>query len=106
MTTRYISPHPQVTPFEREVLTILMEECAEVIRSCSKILRFGKQDHNPNASTNYTNIIDLSLEVGDLEYMLSLAKQEQLINYSYKLLGRRRKKERLAIYMQTEKLSG
>lgn len=49
--SRYISKHPKPTPYERELLTILMEEAAEVIVMASKILRFGAGDGYPGSGT-------------------------------------------------------
>lgn len=48
-----------------------MEECSEVISACSKIIRFGPNDHAPNSDEN--NITRLTKEIGDL-----LAVVEQL----------------------------
>lgn len=45
-----------------EILTILMEECAEVIQACTKIKRFGADD----------NVNALAKELGDLQCMINL----------------------------------
>lgn len=47
-----------------EILTILQEECAEVIQAISKVRRFGKD----------TNMEDLCKEIADCEYLIRLAK--------------------------------
>ena len=47
-----------------EVLMLLQEECAEVIQAISKVRRFGAEK----------NMEDLCKEIGDVEYLLSLAK--------------------------------
>lgn len=44
---------------KNEALTILQEECAEVIQVCSKLLRFGD-------SPEYNNIQRLEQEIGDV----------------------------------------
>lgn len=33
-----------MTPLERQLLTVLIEECSEVIKGCTKALRFGLDD--------------------------------------------------------------
>lgn len=47
-----------------EILTILQEECAEVIQAISKVRRFGMDN----------NLKDLQQEISDVEYMIKLAK--------------------------------
>jgi len=47
MTDKFITPCELPTEYEREVLTILMEECAEVIQRASKALRFGLDEVQP-----------------------------------------------------------
>lgn len=47
-----------------EILSILQEECAEVIQAISKVKRFG--------TTN--NIESLAVEIGDMLYLTDLAK--------------------------------
>ena len=53
-----------------ELLTIMMEECAEVIVECSKIIRFG------NDGTA------LAKELGDLQAMVDLAQRFDLVSYT------------------------
>ena len=53
-----------------ELLTIMMEECAEVIVECSKIIRFG----NDGSS--------LAKELGDLQAMVELAQKSDIISYT------------------------
>jgi len=52
-----------------ELLTVLMEECAEVIVECSKIIRF---DNDGEA---------LAKELGDLYAMVELAQKADLITW-------------------------
>lgn len=47
------------------ILTVLMEECAEVIKVASKIKRFGFKDSHPKTG-NIKNYILLIEEFGDL----------------------------------------
>ena len=55
---------------KHELLTIMMEECAEVIVECSKIIRFG----NDGSS--------LAKELGDLQAMVELAQKADLVSYT------------------------
>lgn len=54
----------------KEVLTILQEECAEVIVEISKCFRFGPDQMMQGS--NETNIQKLQREIGDLQAMVEL----------------------------------
>lgn len=54
----------------REVLTILQEECAEVIVDISKCMRFGPDQIM--AGQELTNLQRLEKELGDVEAMIEL----------------------------------
>ncbi len=56
----------QLTEAESERLAILMEECAEVIAICGKILRHGYQSQNPNDPDAGRNSEQLERELGDV----------------------------------------
>jgi NTP pyrophosphatase (non-canonical NTP hydrolase) len=61
-----------VTEAQRERLTILMEECAEVIQAASKILRHGWDSKYDNGKSNREQ---LELEMGDVQWcMLNMAQ--------------------------------
>lgn len=51
-------------------LVILMEECAEIIKVASKILRFGIDNHSP--SEDKLNFEVLEQEIGDVQAMVSI----------------------------------
>lgn len=58
-----------------ELLTVMMEECAEVIVECSKVQRFGAM-----AEYDGDYAIDrLQKELGDLLCMINLLKKTDLI---------------------------
>ena len=67
---KYKTPNPLPTPFEAELLIILMEECAEVQKNAAKMLRFGVEDAQPGQ--NLTNRERLSLEVADVLAVLKV----------------------------------
>lgn len=54
----------------REILTILQEECAEVIVEISKCFRFGPDQIM--AGQEFSNIQRLEKELGDLQAMIEL----------------------------------
>lgn len=99
MTDKYMPNGTPVTPYEREVLEILAEECSEVAIAAIKLCRFGKEnrpdrEHEPNTRA-------LGLEAGDLLYMLEMAAKLGLADSIAMGEGIARKPKRLAIYMQT-----
>ena len=54
----------------QELMTITMEECGELIQSCSKAIRCD----------DYENNDDLKEEIGDVMCMLELIKESGLIS--------------------------
>ena len=75
--------------YEKELLTIMMEECGEVIQACSKIIRFG-------ADTN--NLSNLEKELGDLYQMMELAHQYDLVSWTKIDEASDMKREKLATW--------
>ena len=65
-----------------EVLSILQEECAEVIQAISKVKRFGAKD----------NIQSLAAEIGDMLYLTDLAKLQLAELRSFNYMEHRNKK--------------
>lgn len=101
MADRYISHGKPLTDEEREVLTVLMEEAAEVIQAGSKILRFGKEE-TPRREGVKTNVVVFSEEIGDLNTMMDLATELGLIDIVAQIEGEHRKTERFDKYRQSE----
>lgn len=97
MVERYIAQSKPLTPYENELLTILIEECAEVAQAATKIMRFGRQERYPGGLDNITK---LGLEIGDLERMIELTKDAQFVKTRDVVEGQSRKAERLEQYMQ------
>lgn len=100
MSKPYKSKHKPPTPYEREVLTIMQEECAEIIVAISKALRFGLMDGYPGGSE--TNLDAISRELGDLNYVISMAHRAGLTDTAILCASAQEKGERLKIYMQTK----
>jgi len=88
-----------LTPYEDELLTILIEECAEVIQAATKLQRFGKETH-PDTGVN--NSTSLSLEIGNLMHMILTIAGIGIIDIETVYDGILRKRERLAHFMQTK----
>ena len=72
-----------------ELLTILQEECAEVIQEASKIKRFGQTSENINR---------LAKEVGDLVCMIELLQEWEVVSYSAVEDARQEKLQKLKIW--------
>lgn len=75
---KFFSPCPLPTPYEAELLTILIEECAEVQQRATKLLRFGRDEVQPGQPLS--NAQRLSQELGDLEAVILLCQNERLIS--------------------------
>ncbi|WP_211109547.1 hypothetical protein [Azospirillum tabaci] len=105
---RYVSPFPEPTAHQREVLNYLIEEAsetgalfgAEVIKRATKTARFGLDE--VQAGQGDTNAVRLGHEVGDFLEVVSLALRAGVIPAVAVEEGRARKKRQLARFMQTE----
>lgn len=71
---------------EVELLTILMEECGEVIQEASKIIRFGADPKN------------LAKEIGDLICMIEILHEQGYFDEEDADEYRNNKREKLAFY--------
>lgn len=98
---RFVTPQPLPTLHEREVITILIEECAEVQQRATKLLRFGRDEIQPGQPL--TNAERLSKELGDLLTMIGMAEDLGLVSGKIMEERKGRKREKLAKYMQTER---
>lgn len=97
----YIPNGTPCSELEKEVLTILMEECCEVAVAASKLIRFGKEnrpDDGPQAGI--ANSVVLGREMGDLMCMLDRVAQIKLIDEKDWCDGYGAKLERLRKFMQ------
>lgn len=102
MAERYKPNGKPLTDYERELLVILMEECAEVTQAASKLIRFGKENH---PDTGLSNSLVLATEVGDLEAITSMVEEARLVDRETVGNAAMRKRTRLAHFMQTNALS-
>jgi NTP pyrophosphatase (non-canonical NTP hydrolase) len=61
-----------------EMLTVLMEECAEVIVEASKCIRFGEESEY-NGETAQQR---LEKELGDLQCLIGLLHEADIVSYT------------------------
>lgn len=86
---RQLSATVQKLDYQQELLTILMEECGEVIQAASKCIRFG---------TDTKNLKSLEKEVGDLQCMIDLLHEYDMVSYTNLDERAQVKREKLKIY--------
>lgn len=98
MVEKYRPTGTPISDRERELLTLLCEEAAEVTQAATKILRFGKESY-PDYGNNQER---LALEIGDFNCMVEKLLECQLIKYSYIVKGQDRKEDRMKRFMQNE----
>jgi hypothetical protein len=53
----------------------LMEECAEVTKVCSKILRFGLDNYHPDRPEDGTNLQKIRAEMEDLRFAMDRVEE-------------------------------
>jgi hypothetical protein len=98
MNDRYRPNGKPLTEREREILTVLIDECGEVIQSATKLLRFGKENR-PDTGKSNTDV--LSEECGDLRYLLTMVRDADLTDAVVERQAAERKHDRMRWYMQT-----
>ena len=78
--------HQDLDPKTHEIITILSEEAAEVIREVSKTIRFGLDDRRKNL---------LEGEIGDLLAMIDLLQSQGVVTAAGLELAKQAKIEKL-----------
>lgn len=104
MSDRFVSWGTPVTAHERELLTILIEECSEVQQCATKAMRFGLDEIQPEQP--HTNVQRLAHEIGDLVEVIARLTSIGVLAQSEIDAGRAHKVKQLAKYMQTEPTDG
>jgi NTP pyrophosphatase (non-canonical NTP hydrolase) len=97
---KFVTPCELPTPHEREILTILIEECAEVQQRATKLLRFGRDEIEPGQ--HLSNRERLSMELGDVSAILTMASAVGLVSEEIAREQMPKKQAKLRKYMQTE----
>jgi NTP pyrophosphatase (non-canonical NTP hydrolase) len=77
-------------------LTILEEECAEVVQSVCKIRRFGMGDFDPRNSI--TNDVTLATEIGHVLCMIDILLHHNTVDVAIVEEARKNKIDKLAKY--------
>ncbi len=95
---RYMPNGRPCSPYERELLTILAEEAAEVVQAAMKIARFGVGDVHPDHPQG--NCAALGQELGDMQEVISRLIARGIVNPHMIRDGVARKKRHLAEFMQ------
>lgn len=85
------------TKEEKEILNILLEECAEVTQAISKIFRFGFESCHPD-TPNTTNRKHLTEEIGDLLAMIMLTLKKDIVGAESSFAYLEQKLEKLKQY--------
>jgi hypothetical protein len=78
---------------ENKNLIILMEECAEVIHVCSKIMRFGIDDTNPQLQV--TNRKHLEVELGGVLAIIGILEEQKTVSANQLAINHLKKLKKL-----------
>jgi hypothetical protein len=98
MTDRYISDGTPLTDYQREILTIMVEECAEVAQRATKVLRFGLDE--VQRGQPFDNKYRLALEVGDFICVMEKMIATEMLCETEIEIGMKSKEKQLARWMQ------
>lgn len=96
--TKFKSPEPQPTLYEKELLDILMEECAETIIRASKVHRFGVNEVQPEQ--HETNAARLENEIGDILGTIEYLVAAGIVSQSKIGAAKTRKVVKLDVFLQ------
>lgn len=99
MSDRFEWKHPLPSEREREILTILIEEAAEVQQRATKLLRFGRDEVQPGQEL--TNAQRLSRELGDMAALVEMACDCNLVVRSEMFSQATEKRRKLRQFMKT-----
>lgn len=100
MSDKFVTPCLLPTPYERELLTILIEEASEIQQRATKALRFGLDEIQPGQPLN--NAQRLDYEIGDFVAVLRRLQAIEVSNSFAIETAAQAKDPKLAKYMQTE----
>lgn len=111
--TRFKSPDPLPTEYERELITIAQEECFELIEELiaalcrfgirlSKAERFGLDQVQPDPGHTLSNRDRASVEAGQLHALLTMLCRAGVLNPGTMNTASLEKLRKLEQYMQTK----
>lgn len=98
MEEKFVSPGTPLTEYERELLTILVEECAEVAQRATKAMRFGLDETQKGQP--FDNSVRLGNELGDLSCVVGRMLKSGMLNQLDIDWGIENKNSQLNIWMQ------
>lgn len=106
MNERFITQGKPPTGHQRELMDIMVEECAEIIRECVdlqqrlvKAMRFGMDEVQAGQAED--NVTRIGVEAGELLHVIDRAQRAGVVRQADLEAGIIRKIERLDRYMQT-----
>jgi NTP pyrophosphatase (non-canonical NTP hydrolase) len=85
---------PAIDKTQDELLTILIEECSEVIKAATKIKRFGLVK-----TKKYDNAADLAREIGEMSWVIKLIVDTGIITNTTITQGYDNKRIKLREYL-------
>lgn len=94
---------PGLTPAEVERLSLLAEECGELIQVIGKILRHGYESRHPNDLNGPTNRGLLGKEGGDVLFALRFLDKNRDVAWAAFEQGCERKSESVGQYLHHQK---
>lgn len=93
-----------LTPYQDELLEILVEECGEIVQEKSKIFRFGVASVSHHFNDGRTHLDCIEQELGDVLAMIELIKESGIGITDYGLEKAKQKKlAKLPRYMNNTK---
>lgn len=87
---------------QHERLSILAEECGEVVQAVCKILRHGYESRNPDDLTHIGNRHDLEVEIGHVSYAVKMLTMTKDLDSETIAAYARNKSTRIERYLHCE----
>lgn len=87
------------TKAQVEILTLLMEECGEVIQAAAKCLRHGEDGYNPFDAHGPSNRDGLNKELGHVMLAFQLALEQGIVDEAAVERYARRKRDTIARWL-------
>lgn len=97
---KFTSPEQPPEGLDRELLTIMVEECNEIAQRGTKALRFGVMEIQPGQEL--TNEQSIARELGDLVATVERLQERGLISTDDIEAGRQAKHRKLDVFLQSD----
>jgi len=95
-----------LTAEEDELLTLLAEECAEVIQAVAKIQRHGLVSYHPDDPEHVSNAGHLHRELGDVRAAMVLLSRVGILHLETLPMLAKSKLQRLQPYLHHHQIRG